>query len=108
MAICAAFNSPEVEIVGLTTIFGNVLTPTATTNAFILLKLVGEGQVCLYSMSTGLLQGEAPSLSMPTSLLTTGDHVNAVLHACQYGDALLAQPLVVLVSGTVHEFLSLV
>lgn len=48
MAICAAFNSPEVEIIGLTTTFGNVLTPTATANAFILLKLVGQEQACAY------------------------------------------------------------
>lgn len=44
MAICAAFNSPEVDVVGLTTIFGNVKTPTATANAFILLKLAGKEQ----------------------------------------------------------------
>ena len=42
MAILAAFNSPEVEVVGLTTIFGNVRTAQATQNAFVLLNLVGH------------------------------------------------------------------
>jgi uridine nucleosidase len=42
MAILAAFNSPEVEVIGLTTIFGNVHTAQATQNAFVLLKLVGH------------------------------------------------------------------
>lgn len=45
MAILAAFNSPEVEILGLTTIFGNVRTPMATQNAFILLQLAQQEQV---------------------------------------------------------------
>ena len=45
MAIAAAFNSPEVDIIGFTTIFGNVLTPTATANCFVLLKLAGQEQV---------------------------------------------------------------
>ena len=45
MAILAAFNSPEVEIIGLTTIFGNVRTPMATQNAFVLLKLAQQMQV---------------------------------------------------------------
>ncbi len=45
MAILAAFNSPEVEVLGLTTIFGNVRTPMATQNAFILLKLAQQQQV---------------------------------------------------------------
>ena len=33
MAILLAFQSPEVEIIGLTTIFGNVPTTLATQNA---------------------------------------------------------------------------
>ena len=61
MAICAAFNSPEVEVIGLTTIFGNVFTPTATENAFILLKLVGEEKVRRYTI--------LESCSLPTLAL---------------------------------------
>jgi inosine-uridine nucleoside N-ribohydrolase len=39
MAILAAFNSPDVDIIGLTTIFGNVRTPQATANALVLREL---------------------------------------------------------------------
>ena len=45
MAILAAFNSEEVEVVGISTIFGNVKTNTATDNAFILLNLAGRTEV---------------------------------------------------------------
>ena len=45
MAILAAFNSEEVELVGISTIFGNVKTNTATDNAFILLNLAGRTEV---------------------------------------------------------------
>ena len=41
LAIIAAFACPELEILGLTTTFGNVHTPTATKNAFVLLDLLG-------------------------------------------------------------------
>lgn len=45
MAILAAFNSPEVEVIGLTTLFGNVRTPTATSNAVFLRELAGRHDV---------------------------------------------------------------
>ena len=45
MAILTAMNSEEVDIIGLTTIFGNVYTPTATRNAFKLLEIAGKTQV---------------------------------------------------------------
>ena len=45
MAILAAFNSPEVEVIGLTTLFGNVRTPTATANAVFLRELAGRHDV---------------------------------------------------------------
>ncbi|KAK9800239.1 hypothetical protein WJX73_004601 [Symbiochloris irregularis] len=57
MAICAAFNSPEVEVIGLTTIFGNVRTPTATSNAFILLKLAGKEQIPVAEGASSTLSG---------------------------------------------------
>ncbi|KAG6544717.1 hypothetical protein Mapa_013907 [Marchantia paleacea] len=41
MAILMAFQSPDVEIIGMTTIFGNVSTPLATTNALYLCELGG-------------------------------------------------------------------
>ena len=40
MAILMAFHSPEVEIIGLTTIFGNVPTNLATNNALHLVCMV--------------------------------------------------------------------
>ncbi|XP_042967145.1 probable uridine nucleosidase 2 [Carya illinoinensis] len=47
MAIFLALRSPEVELIGLTTIYGNVYTTLATRNALHLvqlmsLKLLGE------------------------------------------------------------------
>jgi len=45
MAIACAFNSPEVDVIGLTTIFGNVHTAKATENAFFLLDLAGRKEV---------------------------------------------------------------
>ena len=49
MAIACAFNSPEVEIIGLTSIFGNVHTPQATQNCFFLLDMAQQSQVSLPS-----------------------------------------------------------
>ena len=45
MAIASAFNSPEVDIIGLTSIFGNVHTPKATENCFFLLEMAGRPDV---------------------------------------------------------------
>lgn len=45
MAILSAFNSPEVEIVGLTTLFGNVPTSMATKNALHLTQLAGRTDI---------------------------------------------------------------
>ena len=38
MAILMALASPELDVIGLTTIFGNVATTTATANALTLLE----------------------------------------------------------------------
>jgi uridine nucleosidase len=45
MAILFAFNSPEVEIVGLTAIFGNVHTDLGTQNALRLVEFAGQPSV---------------------------------------------------------------
>ncbi|OIW21028.1 hypothetical protein TanjilG_27658 [Lupinus angustifolius] len=42
MAIMMAFRSPEVEILGLTTIFGNAATEDATRNALVLCEIAGQ------------------------------------------------------------------
>lgn len=47
MAILAAFNSPDVDIIGMTTIFGNVRTPQATANALVLRELAQREDVRL-------------------------------------------------------------
>eukprot|EP00249_Psilotum_nudum_P010283 c22448_g1_i2 orf=574-1440(-) len=52
MAILMAFNSPEVEIIGLTTIFGNVPTSLATKNALHLLEVVGRDDIPVASGSS--------------------------------------------------------
>lgn len=41
LAIIAAFRSPEIEVIGLTTTFGNCETVQATRNAFVLLDVLG-------------------------------------------------------------------
>lgn len=45
MAILFALCSPEVEVIGLTTIFGNVYTDLATQNALRLLEFAGRPQI---------------------------------------------------------------
>jgi inosine-uridine nucleoside N-ribohydrolase len=45
MAIFFALRSPELELVGLTTIFGNVHTSLATTNALRLLEIAGRSDI---------------------------------------------------------------
>ncbi|KAK9815788.1 hypothetical protein WJX72_009484 [[Myrmecia] bisecta] len=60
MAILAAFNSPkEVEVIGLTTIFGNVQTATATGNALVLRELAGRPQVPVAQGAATPLSGVA-------------------------------------------------
>ncbi|KAG0493214.1 hypothetical protein HPP92_004208 [Vanilla planifolia] len=45
MAIFIALSSPEVEVIGLTTIFGNVYTSLATRNALHLLEIADRGDI---------------------------------------------------------------
>lgn len=45
MAIFFALRSPELEVIGLTTIFGNVHTDLATTNALRLLEIAGRTDI---------------------------------------------------------------
>jgi inosine-uridine nucleoside N-ribohydrolase len=45
MAIFFALRSPELELIGLTTIFGNVHTELATTNALRLLEIAGRTDI---------------------------------------------------------------
>lgn len=45
MAIYFALRCPELDVIGLTTIFGNVHTPLATTNALRLLEIAGRSDI---------------------------------------------------------------
>ena len=45
MAILFALNSPELEVVGLTSIFGNVRTDLGTQNALRLLEFAGQAEI---------------------------------------------------------------
>ena len=64
MAILAAFNSPEVEVIGLTSLFGNVRTPMATANAVFLRELAGRHDVRPLSLPCG------PTAPTPAQALT--------------------------------------
>ena len=48
MAIFYALNSPEIELLGLTTIFGNASTEICTTNALRLLEIAGRTDIPVY------------------------------------------------------------
>ncbi|OUZ99298.1 Inosine/uridine-preferring nucleoside hydrolase domain [Macleaya cordata] len=61
MAIFVALNSPEVDVIGFTTIFGNVYTTLATRNTLHLLEVAGrtdipvaEGSLVTFTKSTKL------------------------------------------------------
>jgi len=45
MAIFFALSSPELDVIGLTTVFGNVETELATTNALRLLEIAGRADI---------------------------------------------------------------
>ncbi len=45
MAIFYALHSPELDVIGLTTIFGNAATPTCTRNALRLLEISGRADI---------------------------------------------------------------
>ncbi|KAL2229314.1 uridine nucleosidase 1 [Sesamum indicum] len=60
MAILMAFRSPDVEILGLTTIFGNVITEDATRNALFLCEIAGRPDVPVAEGSSEPLKGGKP------------------------------------------------
>eukprot|EP00740_Mantoniella_antarctica_P021994 CAMPEP_0198698196 /NCGR_PEP_ID=MMETSP1468-20131203/333534_1 /TAXON_ID=1461545 /ORGANISM="Mantoniella sp, Strain CCMP1436" /LENGTH=330 /DNA_ID=CAMNT_0044455121 /DNA_START=39 /DNA_END=1027 /DNA_ORIENTATION=+ len=58
-AILLALRSPEVEVVGLTTLFGNVRTTMATQNALYLLEVFGRADIPVVEGSLTTLTGGA-------------------------------------------------
>ncbi|WOL15666.1 putative uridine nucleosidase 1 [Canna indica] len=63
MAIMMAFQMPEVEVLGLTTIFGNVTTANATRNALLLCEIAGRPEVPVAEGTHKPLNGEEPSIA---------------------------------------------
>ncbi|GLT62639.1 hypothetical protein SLA2020_352580 [Shorea laevis] len=63
MAILMAFQTPEVEIIGLTTIFGNVTTEDATRNALLLCDIAGCPDVPVAEGSPEPLKGGRPRVA---------------------------------------------
>ncbi|XP_078434487.1 uridine-ribohydrolase 1 [Wolffia australiana] len=63
MTILMAFQSPELEIIGLTTIFGNVETTTATRNALLLCEIAGHPDTPVAEGSYEPLKGGKPRIA---------------------------------------------
>ncbi|GJX55696.1 uridine nucleosidase 1-like protein [Tanacetum coccineum] len=62
MAIMMAFQTPNLEILGLTTIFGNVSTKNATRNALLLCEIAGCPSVPVAEGSSEPLKGGVPEI----------------------------------------------
>ncbi|VAI87038.1 unnamed protein product [Triticum turgidum subsp. durum] len=63
MTILMAFGEPSVEIIGLTTIFGNVATEYATRNALLLCERAGHPEVPVAEGSPEPLKGGEPHVA---------------------------------------------
>ncbi|XP_022962770.1 uridine nucleosidase 1 [Cucurbita moschata] len=63
MAIFMAFRSPELEVLGLTTVFGNVLVECATHNALLLCEMAGRSDVPVAEGSPEPLKGGTPRVA---------------------------------------------
>ncbi|KAF3549654.1 hypothetical protein DY000_02001939 [Brassica cretica] len=63
MAIMMAFQTPELEILGLTTVFGNVSTQDATRNALLLCEVAGFPDVPVAEGSSEPLKGGIPRVA---------------------------------------------
>lgn len=59
MAILSAFNSPELDVIGLTSIYGNVPTTMATDNAIHLTHIANRLDVPVYEGSHTSIRGAA-------------------------------------------------
>ncbi|PKI32110.1 hypothetical protein CRG98_047501 [Punica granatum] len=63
MAILMAFQTTEVEVLGLTTIFGNVTTENATCNALLLSEIAGRSDLPVAEGSHEPLKGGTPRVA---------------------------------------------
>lgn len=94
MAIFMALASPELEVIGLTTIFGNAATSTTTPNALTLLEVAGRTEI--------------PVAAGSDSPIAT-DYLGAVpfVHGTNgLGDAEIAPPTTALDDRTAADFLA--
>ncbi|MBO6854942.1 MAG: nucleoside hydrolase [Marivivens sp.] len=83
LALIYAFGSEAFNVVGLTTVFGNVPVPTATGNALWLLEWMGQGHVPVAEGSQGPLSGQAPSFAPEVHGVGGFGNFNApVAHGC--------------------------
>ncbi|CAJ1886232.1 unnamed protein product [Sphenostylis stenocarpa] len=63
MAILMAFQSPEVEVLGLTTVFGNTTTELSTLNALLLCEIAGRENLPVAEGSSEPLKGGTPRVA---------------------------------------------
>ncbi|KAL4352963.1 hypothetical protein GQ457_06G009890 [Hibiscus cannabinus] len=63
IATLMAFQNPELEILGLTTVFGNLHTKDATRNALLLCEIAGSPDVPVAEGSSEPLKGGRPSVA---------------------------------------------
>nr|CAD1838573.1 unnamed protein product [Ananas comosus var. bracteatus] len=63
MTILMAFQAKEIEVIGLTTIFGNVSTEDATRNALLLCEIAGHTEVPVAEGSPEPLKGGEPRIA---------------------------------------------
>ncbi|KAF6171960.1 hypothetical protein GIB67_029378 [Kingdonia uniflora] len=63
MAILMAFQTPELDVLGLTTIFGNVTTKNATRNALLLCEIAGRPSLPVAEGSPEPLKGGEPRVA---------------------------------------------
>ncbi|KAK7284880.1 hypothetical protein RJT34_19634 [Clitoria ternatea] len=63
MTILMAFQSPEVEVLGLTTVFGNTTTEVATRNALTLCEIAGREDVPVAQGNSQPLKGGVPRVA---------------------------------------------
>lgn len=63
MAILAAYNSPEVHVIGLTTMYGNVHTDKATSNALTLVEMANATTPVAAGASHTLTSDQPPHIA---------------------------------------------
>ena len=87
MAIFLALRSPELQVIGLTTVFGNVHTDLATINALRLLEIAGRNDIPVahganaplvraYAGPVGFIHGDDGQGNVDTSPVVAAERRN--------------------------------